>query len=147
MMSRPKGALPSWLVDLYPDPTSEPFWRAAREHRLVCQRCAACGAFRMPPAPLCHACSSFDAAWVDLPGTGEVYSFTVVRHAVVPAMREHLPYVITVVTLDGAPTARLITNIVAVAPEAIEIGMPVEVAWDDATDDATIPLFRVGSGH
>ena len=54
----------------------------------------------MPPSPFCPVCRSQGLAWVDLPGTGTVYTFTVVRHAVLPIVREHVPYVIAVVELD-----------------------------------------------
>ena len=32
-----------------PDPETQPFWDAAREHRLTIQRCAQCRTFRWPP--------------------------------------------------------------------------------------------------
>jgi uncharacterized OB-fold protein len=140
--SRPPGALPASLAEIHADQWSAPFWAAAREHRLVCARCASCGTFRMPPSPFCPVCRSQGLEWVDLPGTGTVYTFTVVRHAVLPIVREHVPYVIAVVELDGAPGARLLGNVVGLVPEEISVGLTVRVVWDDTEGGATIPRFE-----
>jgi uncharacterized OB-fold protein len=78
-MTGDAAALPGWLAELAPDGTTEPFWRAAREHRLVCQRCRDCATFRMPPVPLCHVCGSFAVTWEQLTGSATIYSYTVVR--------------------------------------------------------------------
>ena len=41
-----------------PSPSSltEPFWKAAAEHRLVAQCCDACGRLRHYPRPMCPVC-------------------------------------------------------------------------------------------
>jgi uncharacterized OB-fold protein len=141
--SRPLGALPASLAELHPDPWTEPFWRATAEHRLVCARCTSCGTFRMPPAPFCHVCRAQEVAWPELPGTGVVYTFTVVRHAVATVALGHLPYVVAVVELDGAPGARLIANILGADPSVVEIGRRVHVRWDDVGPRTTIPRFEL----
>jgi uncharacterized OB-fold protein len=129
------------LTTLHPDRWTRPFWDAAAEHRLVGHQCAACGAFRHPPGPFCWQCRSREARWVDLPGTGTVYSFTVVRHPMTPAAKDAVPYVVALVALDGAPGVRLITNLVGVEPGAVRIGLPVRVVWDDLRPGTTVPRF------
>jgi len=37
---------------------TRPFWDACRRRELVVQRCADCGSFRHPPAPVCWFASS-----------------------------------------------------------------------------------------
>ncbi len=37
---------------------------------------------------------------------------------------------------------RMLTNIVECKPEDVKIGMPVEVTFEDATLEISIPLFR-----
>jgi uncharacterized OB-fold protein len=130
------------LSRISPDEWTRPFWDAAREHRLVAARCGECGAFRMPPTALCWRCRSRAIEWVDLPGTGTVYTFTVARHPLTPEARHAVPYVIAVVALDSAEGARLITNVVGIAPEEVAIDMAVEVVFDDVTEDTTVPRFR-----
>jgi uncharacterized OB-fold protein len=130
------------LMRIYPDVWTKPFWDAAREHRLVAQRCTSCGTFRMPPTAICWNCHSREMEYADLPGTGTVYTFTVARHALIPEVRAALPYVIATIALDGAPGARLISNVIGVDPDAVRIGMPVEVVFDDISPEQTMPRFR-----
>jgi uncharacterized OB-fold protein len=128
-----------------PDTVTEPFWAAARSHRLVCQRCSACGTHRMPPVPVCWVCHSFDSVWEELPGTGTVYTFTVVRHALARSVANSIPYVIAVVDLEGAPGARLVGNIVESDVDVIHIGASVAVIWDDVSPEVTIPRFTLSA--
>ena len=52
-----------------------------------------------------------------------------------------MPNVVAVIDLDGAPGCRLVSNVLQIEPEAVEIGMPVVVAWDDIDETVTIPRF------
>jgi uncharacterized OB-fold protein len=130
------------LMGIYPDVWTKPFWDAARERRLVAARCTACGKFRMPPTAICWNCHSREMEYAELPGTGLVYTFTITRHALVPETRAALPYVVATIALDGAPGARLISNVIGVEPEAVKIDMPVEVVFDAVTPELVIPRFR-----
>ena len=47
-------------------------------------RCTNCGTFRFPPAAFCWVCRQQDVEWIEHDGNGELYSFTVIRHAVIP---------------------------------------------------------------
>jgi hypothetical protein len=40
----------------------------------------------------------------------------------------------------------MISNLVGIAPEAISIGLPVEVVWEDMSAELTIPRFRPRGG-
>lgn len=77
---------------------SAPFWEAAREGRLVIQRCAECGQLRHYPRLLCSRCFSDRCDWVEASGEGTVHSWTVAHHAFHPAFADELPY--TLVTVD-----------------------------------------------
>jgi hypothetical protein len=133
---------PATLVNLSPDRFTEPFWKAAAERRLVAARCEECGTLRMPPSPFCHRCRSQRVGWVELSGDGTVYSFTVVRRALIPQLEESIPYVVAVIELEGAAGVRLVSNVVDVEPDEVRIGMRVRVAWDDVRDGVVIPRFR-----
>jgi uncharacterized OB-fold protein len=143
MSNRPENALPADFAELAPDAWTEPFWLAAREHRLVVPRCTKCSTFRFPPSPFCHACTHQEVDLVQVAGTGTVYTYTVARHPVVPQLADHIPYVVAVIELDDAPGVRMIVNIVESDPEAVEIGSPVTVVWDDVDEEVTIPRFRL----
>jgi len=126
------------------DAITLPWWQAAAEHRLVVQRCAACGRTRLPPAPLCAACRSSEADWQEVSGRGEVYTYTVVHRPI--AADQALPYVIAVIALEGSGGLRMISNVVDVDADRVTIGMPVEVVWEDMSEDLSVPRFRPRAG-
>jgi 3-oxo-4,17-pregnadiene-20-carboxyl-CoA hydratase alpha subunit len=133
-----------YFPDTMPSPLADaitlPWWKAAAEHRLVVQRCTACGHTRLPPAPLCPECRASDAAWQEVSGRGEVYTYTVVHRPI--AAGQPLPTVIAVIALEGAGGVRMISNLVGVDAARVAIGMPVEVVWEDMSADLAIPRFR-----
>jgi len=123
------------------DADTEAFWSACREHRLVVQRCAECGAHRFAPAPVCHRCRSFATELDVSAGRGEVYTWTVVHQVMHPAVADVAPYNVAVVRLDDCGGAMLTTNIVSVDNDELFAGMRVEVRWDDVDDDLSLPRF------
>lgn len=122
------------------DEESKGFWEACRRRELMVQRCSACGALRHHPRALCPTCLSDAVEWLRCSGRGTVYSFTVTHQNQAPGFREALPYVLAYVEL--AEGVRLLSNIIDCAPEAVRIGMAVEVVFSDVTPAVTLPLFR-----
>ncbi len=133
-----------WFPDSMPMPAADsealPWWQAAAEHRLLVQRCIACEHLRLPPAPICPECRAAEADWLELSGRGELYTYTIVHRAV--AVGQELPFVIAVIELEDAGGVRIISNLVAADLEEIEIGLPVELVWEDMSEDLAIPRFR-----
>ena len=138
-----RGVPPADVIGLSPSPSTEPFWEAAAQHRLVLPRCTACGTFRLPPSPFCWKCRAQGVEWVDHDGAGTVYSFTVIRHAVIPQVRDALPLIAAVVELPGTGGCRLIGNLVDCEPEAVRIGAPVTLDWYDVREGTSIQVFRL----
>ena len=139
-----RGIYPVPLTETYADNSTRPFWEAALEHRFIGARCTQCGTFQIPPAPRCYICLNDAYDWVDLPGTGTIYSFTVVRRALAPQMDDAVPYVSAIIELDGTQGAgaRFAANIVDCDPDAVRIGDRVKSVFDAITPDITVPRFR-----
>jgi uncharacterized protein len=131
---RPRRRLPS------PTPESQPFWDALARHELVIQRCGSCGRFFFPPSNRCQHCWSDDVAWQPVSGRGRLFSFTVFHRAYAAELADQLPYVVGVVDLDEGP--RLITNVIGCDPADVRVDLPVEVVFDDLTDEVTLHAFR-----
>ena len=74
-------------------------------------------------------------------GRGTVFTFTINRHAYNPAVP--VPYVIAIVELEEQAGLRFITNIVGCDPEAVSIGLPVQVDFEPAGAAAWAPVFRL----
>jgi uncharacterized OB-fold protein len=123
-----------------PSPHSAGFWEAARDHRFVLQRCHACGTLQHYPRPWCTTCLSEDLGWVDSPGLGTLYSFTVIRRTAHPAFAPLVPYVYGLVDLDEGP--RLTTNVVGCPVDDVAIGMRVRVRFEDVDGSGTVVLFE-----
>ncbi|MFM7144673.1 MAG: Zn-ribbon domain-containing OB-fold protein, partial [Alphaproteobacteria bacterium] len=69
-----------------------------------------------------------------------VYTFTVTWQNQMPGFREELPYVLAYVELEEG--VLLLTNVVECKPDEVRIGLPVEVVFEDVSDDVAIPRFR-----
>jgi uncharacterized OB-fold protein len=131
--------IPGELVRIAVNKTTEPFWEAAKQRRLTAPQCAECGQFRMPPTPFCPNCRSAAVNWVELSGNAVVYSFAVVHGF--PGLPD-LTLVPAVLDLPDAPGARLVSNIIDVAPADVTIGMAVRVDFSPITNGWLLPVFR-----
>jgi uncharacterized OB-fold protein len=138
------GWYPPAVEDPAADQWTRPFWEAALDGRLVAAACRRCGTVLLPPRPVCHECQHDHFDWVDLPGTGTIYTFTVVRHALTPALTDVVPYVAAVVELDGTQGAgaRLVLNVVGCEPEEVRIGDLVQVFFEPVNDVLAVPRAR-----
>jgi uncharacterized OB-fold protein len=124
-----------------PTPVSAPYWQAAREGRLVVQRCDDCAHAQLYPRMLCTRCGSERLGFRDASGRGRVKSFTVIRRAVSAAYEPDVPYVVALIELAEGPT--LMSNVVGCAPESVRIGAPVRVRFDAWTPEVTVPVFTL----
>ena len=51
-----------------------------------------------------------------------------------------MPYAVVAIELEEGP--RMITNLADCKIDDIKVGMPVEVVFDDVTEEITLPKFR-----
>lgn len=126
-----------------PDGDTAPYWEAAREGRLMIQRCGGCDRHVFYPRSICPHCGSVELEWVQASGRGTVYSYTVVHRAPSPAFKEDVPYVVALIDLDEG--VRMMSNILA-PPGDVKIGARVEVVFDPVTPEITLPKFRLVGG-
>jgi uncharacterized OB-fold protein len=133
-VSAPAKPLPNISAEM------APFFAAAHRHELVVQRCGGCGTLRFPARDQCSGCLSRESRWVPVSGRGTVFSFAVMHQVYHPGFAAEVPYAVVVVEL--AEGARVLSNLVDCPVGAIEIGMPVEVVFEDVAPDVTLPKFR-----
>lgn len=136
------AALPAGAVRISTDPSTEPFWQAARERRLVAPKCAGCGTFRLPPTPFCWRCQSTAVDWTELSGQATVYTYTVVNGY--PGLPDII-LVPVVVDLPDAPGTRLVSNVIDVDPADVRIGTELTVDFHPIADGWLLPVFRVAN--
>ena len=135
-MNKYKNPLPT------PDIETREYWQGCKRHELLMQRCKDCGTYCFPPMPMCHRCNSMNRGWARVSGKGKVYSWFVVHHATHPDFVDEVPYAVVLVELDEQADLRIPSNVVDCRIEDIQAGMPVEVVFEDVTDDISLPKFR-----
>jgi len=121
---------------------TQEFWDATAEGRFLLKRCDACGTVIWYPRFLCPDCHSTETSWFEASGKGTVYSYTVPRRGQGP-WRDAVPFIVAYVELEEGP--RILTNLVGVEPDAVEIGMPVEVTWHDTGEGSALYRFTPAS--
>ncbi|MGU3498707.1 Zn-ribbon domain-containing OB-fold protein [Mycobacterium sp. C31M] len=123
-------AIPAWQM---------PFWESLKRHEVHVQVCDDCGKHRYAPKEICAQCHSVNATWTPVAGTGEIYTYTVVRRAPTKAFQADAPYVIAHIAMDEG--FRMIGTVSDVDPETVRIGDRVVVDYLDVTADWTLLTF------
>lgn len=124
-----------------PTPETQHFWDGCRDGRLLLQRCKDTGKAYFPPRPFSPYTGSRDVEVFEASGKAKLFSY-VINHRPAKGFEDEAPYAIAVIELEEGP--RMMTNIVDCeqTPEALVLDMPLEVAFETATDEITLPKFR-----
>jgi uncharacterized OB-fold protein len=130
---------PKPLPRLTPD--NAPFWNGCRDHRIMLPWCDDCDRAHWPPGPVCPFCFEDALVWRQASGLGVISSWVVVHKGWLPAFEADLPYNAVQVELEEG--VRLTGNVVGSPNAALQVGLPVEVVFDDVTDKVTLPRFRL----
>ena len=115
------------------------FWDGVAEHRLLIQRCAACGTLRHPPSPMCGSCGSLEWDTQEARGSGRVLTWILSRH---PNAPDEDARVVVLVELDKG--VRVVSNLVDVPnddPYAEYDDMTVQVDYRPH-DGVLLPVFH-----
>jgi uncharacterized OB-fold protein len=107
-------------------------------------KCSDCGGRWFPPTQFCTHCRSKNWAWTEVSGRGKIFSFVVYHRLYHPGFADELPYAVAVIELEEGP--RMLSNVVGLRPDELVCEMPVEVVFEDITDNATLPKFRPRTG-
>lgn len=119
------------------DDANAPHWMAAREGRLLVQRCYACGTYRFPAAGLCAACHDTRADWVEVALKGTIESFCTFHKAYFDGVA--VPYTVLQVRLDCG--VRLFANPAGAAAEGFAIGRRVSGTFEMVTPEVSLVRF------
>lgn len=126
----------------FPEPDTQPFWDATKNHELVYFTCDDCNGLIFFPRRHCPQCGSLKQSRHVSRGEGTVYTYSVIRQNRNPAFKDLGAYVLAFVDLDEG--FRMMTNIVGVADplKDVSIGMRVKVSWEDQPDsEISLPMF------
>jgi len=121
------------------DPLDLPFWEGCRQGRLLLHRCGVCGRHYWP-ASRCLEHGAQAMAWVQSEARGTLYTFTVMHHAYMPAMRDKVPYVVGVVKLLEGPFFH--SNVIDCSPDEVVVGMELRAVMQPHGSGLVVPMFR-----
>jgi uncharacterized OB-fold protein len=118
---------------------------------LTLQQCKECKHIQHPPEDVCESCQSFELGGFASAGKGRIESVAVVTQAVHALLADRVPYAIVLVSVADAPGILIAGNVLGKEPDAIKIGDPVRVVFEEARDPSTgaglkIPQWEVVSG-
>lgn len=117
------------------------FWAGTKRHELLLKKCADCSTFVWYTNPMCPECQSMNFKWVKSKGKGTVFSYNIVYRTFTSGWPpEDVPYINVIVDLEEG--ARFLANLCECKPEDVKIDMPVEIFFDDVTEEITLPKFK-----
>lgn len=93
------------------------------------QRCEECGIYAYYPVYICPECASRKLAWTPVSGRGTIHTFTVAAKS---SFDVDGPLIVALVELEEG--AMMVSNIRAASPEALSIGSPVHLTYEQASD-------------
>lgn len=123
-------------------PLTKPFWEAAKQHKLVLQKCRRCGRWVWYPRAWCPYCGSRDLEWAEPKGVGSVYAYTIARVVVgnSPEWQKDMPYAVAIVDLDEG--VRMYGRIVGVELDKVKVGMRVKAGFEDKGGEYPVLVFK-----
>ena len=124
-----------------PQGESDVYWQKAKEHELWLRSCNDCGGAYFYPRDISPCCFSKDTTWVRASGKATLFTYAIVERAPHPGFVPDVPFVTAIVELEEGP--KMATNIVIdePTPEKLQIGMALEVVFEDINDDLALPKF------
>jgi len=115
-----------------PNTETQTYWDAAENGKLMIQKCKDTGKFFCYPRARSPFTLSDNVEWVEAKGTGEIYSFSVMKRA-------KIEFTIAYVKLDEGIT--MMTNIVDTDFDALTIGQKVKVVFKPTDGGPPVPMF------
>jgi uncharacterized OB-fold protein len=119
---------------------SQEFYDWCKKHELRFQRCSDCATWRHVPREMCAECGSWNWEWAQSSGRGTLFTWTIAERPLHTGFVDAVPYASVVIEMEEG--VRIVSEVVDVAPGDLEMDMPVEVTFDDVTDEITLPKFR-----
>jgi uncharacterized OB-fold protein len=84
-----------------------------------------------------------DIQWIEASGEGRIHTFAV-QHRAFGGWAEEVPFVTAYIDLnEGDRMLTVLRGVEPTKPEDIQIGAPVRVEFEDASEDVSIPFWRV----
>ena len=127
-----------------PDPfVSKPYWDGGKEGKLMLPRCTTCNRVHFYPRTICPYCHSTDLEWFEASGEGYLHTYAVQTRGP-GGWGEEAPFVTAYIDLkEGDRVFTVLRGVDPEKPEDIQIGVKCTIEWDEASDEVSVPYWRV----
>jgi uncharacterized OB-fold protein len=115
------------------------FWTSGADGKLRFLQCTACDNYVHPPSPVCDKCLCMALEPVPVSGRATLAAVTVNHQMWMPMIEP--PYIVGIVEIEEQDSIRLTTNILHCPEEDLEIGMALEVEFEEC-EDVFVPMFK-----
>jgi len=114
------------------------FVEQLKNGKLMGTKCKRCGERYLPPRAHCK-CGAAEMEWFEAPHQGKLLSYTMVTFAP-ESMSRYSPYIVAVAELEGG--LRLLAQLTGVSPSSLKVGMPIQVASHQVSEDRIVYKFK-----
>ncbi len=125
-----------------PQVESDFYWEKCKEHELWLRYDNDAQQAYFYPRDISPITFSRNTTWIQASGKATLYTYAIVHRAPHPGFVGDVPFVTAMVELEEGPI--MPTNIVMddPTPEKLQIGMALEVVFEDITDEISLPKFQ-----
>lgn len=124
-----------------PTEDTKPYWEGAKAGKLMIQKCTACSSLQFYPRTYCMGCLNESMTWIEASGNGTVYAFTINHRPANEYMKDKTPYAVAAIDLDEG--VRMLANIVESDIMKVKCGAGVQVVFEKASEEITLPQFKL----
>ena len=124
------------------DSDTRPYWEGLARGELRIQHCDSCSRAVFYPRSICPHCHADKLSWIVASGRGTIYSYTV-PHQAFGMFADEAPFIVAIIELEEG--VRMMSRIIDAPRERVSIGLPVQVTFETAGENVTLPYFRLVS--
>ncbi|MEM4165522.1 MAG: Zn-ribbon domain-containing OB-fold protein [Nitrososphaerales archaeon] len=118
------------------------YWRRRdRYYRLLGNKCTTCNAEYYPPVYICRRCGSESLIDAEMPGTGKILTYTILRE-VMSGFEGQQPIIIGIVQLDNG--VKVLGQIVDTPLDALKIGCKVRTVFRKIREESSAGQIYYG---
>ena len=114
------------------------FVEQLKNGKLMGTKCKRCGLKYLPPRAHCK-CGAVEMEWFEAPRQGRLLSYTMVTFAP-ESMSRYSPYLVAVAELEDG--LRLLAQLIGVSPSSLKVGMPIQVASHQVSEERIVYKFK-----
>jgi uncharacterized OB-fold protein len=105
-------------------------------------KCDSCDHWNWYPLPVCKGCGKSEFTWTEIPASGTLFSWTRVHRNFTGLDMGSMPYVVGLVSLDGAPGVRVPARYLGEDVETLTLNRSVCLSFE-VFGDITSLCFRL----